>query len=119
MTSEVLDIEIVEDRNRAIEILRNMWNYPRLQSLHLEGCHLDDTDLAAVAFAAGTVKYVCLRGNDLIRPWKVLKEKLPELIYLDCRRNIHLNFDTDSHHDITVLENLERIHVDVHLLKNR
>ncbi|KAL6727987.1 hypothetical protein Aduo_009804 [Ancylostoma duodenale] len=114
MPSVVLDIEIVGDRNRAMEILRNMWNYQRLQ-----GCHLDDVDLASVPFAVGTVKYVCLRGNDLVRPWNVFKEKFPELIYLDCRRNIHLNFDTGNHPDITVLQNLERIHVDVHLLQNR
>ncbi|RCN33358.1 hypothetical protein ANCCAN_20815 [Ancylostoma caninum] len=34
-------------------------------------------------------------------------------------RGRHLNFDTDSYHDIRALQNLERIHVDVHLVQSR
>ncbi|EYC04697.1 hypothetical protein Y032_0086g1936 [Ancylostoma ceylanicum] len=42
MTSEVLDIEIVEDRNRAMEILRNIWDYPRLQKRRRVVCVEDE-----------------------------------------------------------------------------
>lgn len=60
--------------------------------VHLEGCHLGDADLAAVPFAIRTVKCLCFRSNDLVRPWKMLMEKFPELIFLDCRKNSEIKF---------------------------
>ncbi|VDO76953.1 unnamed protein product [Heligmosomoides polygyrus] len=83
----VVDIKMVNDQGRAQEVLRNLWSYRRLETLHLQGCALTDGDIAGVEHVNRRVKYLCLRGNDLCSPWQAFSTKFPELLVLDCMGN--------------------------------
>ncbi|VDP33916.1 unnamed protein product [Heligmosomoides polygyrus] len=83
----VVDIKVVNDQGQAQEVLRNLWSYRRLETLHLQGCALTDEDIAGVEHVNRRVKYLCLRGNDLCSPWQAFSTKFPELLVLDCRGN--------------------------------
>ncbi|VDP23119.1 unnamed protein product [Heligmosomoides polygyrus] len=83
----VVDIKVVNDQGRAQEVLRNLWSYRRLETLHLQGCALTDEDIAGVEHVNRRVKYLCLRGNDLRNPWQAFSTKFPELFVLDYKGN--------------------------------
>lgn len=87
----VVDIKVVNDQGRAEEVLRNLWSYRHLETLHLQGCALTDEDIAGVEHVNRRVKYLCLRGNNLCNPWRALSTKFPELLVLDCRGNRYVN----------------------------
>ncbi|VDL71408.1 unnamed protein product [Nippostrongylus brasiliensis] len=44
----IVDIKMVDDKARALEVLRNLAAYRHLETLHLQGCTLTDEELAQV-----------------------------------------------------------------------
>ncbi|VDL87591.1 unnamed protein product [Nippostrongylus brasiliensis] len=88
----ILDIKIVDDKVRAMEVLRNLPTYRHLETLHLEACSLTDGNLEEIASVCRSVKYLCLRKNALSFPWHIIAEKFEDLLVLDVRGNRFLQF---------------------------
>ncbi|RCN25278.1 hypothetical protein ANCCAN_29011 [Ancylostoma caninum] len=86
-----MDVEIIDNRRGAIEVLNNLWSFGNLQTLRLENCLLEDEDLARIRYEAPKVSYICLCGNRLHSPWNCLVNKFPNVIFLDLTQNTAIN----------------------------
>ncbi|RCN29381.1 hypothetical protein ANCCAN_24861 [Ancylostoma caninum] len=68
-------------------LLEDLRLYPDVEAIEIERCRLTDSDLMEVDFVAASVKFLNLRGNELVHPWIFLPTKFPNVFHLDLRGN--------------------------------